>query len=96
MEIKVNELEVVLNKVLEYLKFQELNAYKIEGNNYLIIGSDDWNDFASAEIKPDVGSLKDDWESLKKNIIVEEIVTPVDLDRLSSILRAISQQISPV
>jgi hypothetical protein len=96
MDIKISDLELMLVKIAEYLHSLKIDSIKIDEDSYLIIGSDEWNNILSINIKPDIGSLKDDWTSIKKNIFERQIITSVDLDRLSSILRAISQRINPI
>lgn len=96
MDIKINDLERILVKIAEHLHSMKVNSIKIEKDSYLIIGSDAWYNVFNDGIKPDIGSLNDDWLSVKKNILEREIVTSVDLDRLASILRAVSQQFNPI
>jgi hypothetical protein len=50
----------------------------------------------SQDAKPVIGSLIDDWENLEKLITENNSVAFLDLDRLASILRAISQELNPV
>ena len=94
MNISIKELEKITLKTLEKLKNDGVENIEIETDNYWIILSDEWDNFDD-DIQPAVGSLADDWDSLKKNVLESDIVTCVDIDRLSSILRAISQKMNP-
>ena len=42
-----------------------------------------------------LGSLADDWEALKKISEDEQITTYVDFERLSAILKAVSEELNP-
>lgn len=60
---------------------------------YWIAQPPEWTDFS----KPPelcVGSLVDDWESLRK-VLAGEMATAVDFDRLAAVLRAVSEELSP-
>ena len=49
----------------------------------------------SKGIKPSVVSLFDDWENLIKILHNKQQISFVDLDRLASILKAISNELNP-
>lgn len=89
--IEKEELKRILNKVLEFLD----DKIEIQEDNYWIISSDLWTDF-SHQADADVGSLVDDWYFLKQLLEQDRAVSSSDLDRISSILRAISQKINPI
>ena len=44
---------------------------------------------------PLLGSLADDWEALKKITEDEQITTYADFERLSAILKAVCEELSP-
>ncbi|PLK42150.1 hypothetical protein [Emticicia sp. TH156] len=91
INISKNELVLFLNKIIDFIP----DKINISEDNYWLIGSDTWTDF-SKESSPDVGSLRDDWYFLLQLINENREVSSSDLDRLSSIFRAISQEINPI
>lgn len=92
MIIEKSKLRIICKKILDFID----EKTEINEDSYWLIGSDVWTKF-SEDPSADVGSLNDDWHYL--NQIIEEedrIVSSSDLDRLSSILRAVSQEINPI
>lgn len=63
---------------------------------YLAIGSNDLFDlYAIGTHKPAVGSLQDDIAELRKLLDdPQRIATPVDMERLGNVLRAVSQVVT--
>lgn len=94
MNIEVKSLEAICSLLLNKLKSDGYLNIEVDTDLYQVIWTDDWDNF-NEEVKPVVGSLKDDWDSLKLVLQDKERVTYLDFERLSSILRAISEQVSP-
>lgn len=93
-QIEILELEQIFQKVIEKLKFEEIDCIELETDLYRIIPTDSWNDFQNEVIL--LGSLEDDIEEIKKTL--QNNGTPftyVDFDRLASLLRYISQKYNP-
>lgn len=92
MIIEKSKLRIICKNILDFID----EKTEINEDSYWLIGSDVWTKF-SKDPSADVGSLNDDWHYL--NQIIEEegrVVSSSDLDRLSSILRAVSQEINPI
>lgn len=94
MRISVEEIEQVFHRLIEKIKEDKIQFLDIETDYYWIITSADWDNFAS-EPTIAVGSLIDDWDSLQKVLRDECITTYLDYERFASILRAISETITP-
>lgn len=95
MNISIKELKLCFNEILAKLKEENIVELNLETDYYQEIPTSQWDNFEYSEI-PDVGSLIDDIESLKKMINDPKIpCTYVDFDRLASVLRAISQENNP-
>ena len=92
MIIEKKHLKLIFKEVLIFIN----EKVEINEDNYLIIGSDVWTDFSNDKIIPVVGSLDDDFYFLKQIIEEKRAISSSDLDRFSSILRAISQEINPI
>jgi hypothetical protein len=96
INIEIKQLEQILLQTIEKLHSANVETIEIDFDNYWIILSNDWNDFDN-EIAPAVGSLKDDWDCLLKTINNKDrAFSYLDVDRLASILRAISQKQVPI
>jgi hypothetical protein len=94
--INTDEIESVFNLLIKKLHLEGIKSIEIENKDYYwLIGSPEWTDMEKVA-EPEVGSLTDDWDSLKKTITGDRIVTYIDFDRLASILRAISEELNPV
>lgn len=91
MIIKKGDLKILAQKLIDFLG----DETPILEDNYWIISSDNWTNF-SRQPDADVGSLADDWYFLQRLLHEDSAVSASDLDRLSSILRAISQEINPI
>ncbi len=95
MEISLKEIELLFKLVLEKLKFEEVESISIDEDLYQIIPTESWSIYAK-DVEILTGSLYDDIESLQKLLADKNRPTTfVDLDRLSSLLRAISQKMNP-
>ena len=93
--IKVVDLKIIFERVIDKLKFEGIDQIEIENDLYRYIPTDEWDSFERDEIE--VGSLYDDLDSLE--LLVNDIDRPctyVDFDRVASVLRAISRKNNPV
>ena len=91
MKINIEELELIFNILISRLQEFNLSEINIEDIDYYwSISYDEWTNMNKVP-ENTVGSLSDDWNELNKIIIGEkEIMTLVDFDRFSSIIKAIS------
>lgn len=94
-DINIKELETLFRLIIEKLKNDKIEQIELATDEYWIITTDEWADFTKAP-KPAVGSLFEDIEYLKRAISENRIVTYSDFDRLSTILRAISEIQAPI
>jgi len=102
--IKVSELKILFNKVIEKLEneYGEDAEMELKTIIYRLIPTEKWNKFekpedwfSASEIMQ--GDLQDDLLELKKLLTGKErIATFVDFDRLASVLREISQVENPL
>lgn len=103
-EIKVSELKILFNRVIDKLESEKGAGGQIELETiiYRLIPTEKWNKFKKPEdwfsaSEIDQGDLNDDLMELKKLIDDKErVCTYVDFDRLASILREISQVENPI
>lgn len=99
--VSVNELEFFFKRIIETLRSEGLESIELDTDYYLKISADKWekfDEYYDRKIDPSVGSLIDDYESLKKELYGDFIDIPipyVDFDRVASLLHAISQKINP-
>lgn len=102
--IKVSELKILFEKIIDKLETEYDNEAELELNTliYRLIPTEKWDKFdkpedwfSASEISQ--GDLQDDLTELRKLITEKDrIATFVDFDRLASILREISQVENPV
>jgi hypothetical protein len=92
--ITVSEIELLFKLVVRKLKDDRINEIQINMDKYWIVLSDEWNDFEKTP-EPAVGSLLEDAALLKNAIEDNAIHSYSELDRLSSILRYISEVQAP-
>ena len=77
------------------LKEEGITEIDFNVDYYRLIPTDEWENYT--EDITVIGSLDDDIASLKSHITGEDDFMPfVDLDRIASILRAISQKYNPI
>lgn len=88
--IKIEDIELLLTKTIKKLKEDKHTEFSFEYDEYWIITTDEWNKF-DAEPKPAVGSLNDDINFLKSVIKEDLNISYLELERLASILRALSE-----
>ena len=104
MEIKTEDLERCFKEIINKLRGeQNIDLIEIDTDYYQLIPTNQWDNWEDNwdnfgyNGKPDVGSLFDDIESLKKMSNDQNIpCTYADFDRVSSVLRAISQEYCPI
>ena len=103
-EIKISELKILFNKVIDKLESEKGAEGQIELETiiYRLVPTEKWNKFEKPEdwfsaSEIDQGDLNDDLMELKKLVDDKErVCTYVDFDRLASILREISQMENPI
>lgn len=94
MQIQLKDISVLSNLLLEMLRQRGDSTVEIDSiDEYWVVSHPDWIDFSN-EPTLSVGSLEDDWKELVQ-MKDGRMPTPVDLDRLASVLRAISATIAP-
>lgn len=91
INVSKEDLKVFFEKIIDFLP----DEMTISEDSYWLIASDEWTTF-SKDATPEVGSLIDDWHFLSQLTSEDRAVSSSDLDKLSSILRAISQDINPI
>jgi hypothetical protein len=94
MEIKTTDLEFFFKKIIEKLKEENIEIVDIASDEYLLISTDEWENFEQ-DVEPIIGSLEDDSYRLLNTKKGDVPFTYVDFDRVASLLRAISQEINP-
>ena len=94
IRITVNEIELICKSLIQKLKNHGIEYVDIDTDYYWIVTTDEWDDFTSSPDEISVGSLIDDWESLKKILEQQNIVTFVDYERFANILRAVAEAIT--
>ena len=104
MVLKVSELKILFERVIEKLETEYGKETEMELKTiiYRLIPTEKWNKFdkpedwfSASEIMQ--GDLQDDVLELKRLISDQDrIATFVDLDRLASVLREISQVENPI
>ncbi|PQJ80239.1 hypothetical protein [Polaribacter porphyrae] len=95
MEITIQELQIIFQKIIEKLEGSENYSIKVKTDIYKLISTDNWDDFNQTNF--DTHSLIDDIRELKKLVKDKNRPTTyVDFDRLSSLLREISQIKNPI
>lgn len=95
MKINVDLLEKALTRIIEKLKFENINEIELPHDLYQIIPTDQWQ-ISNNEAKILTGSLVEDLEEVNKLVQnPNSVCTYVDFDRIASILRIISQIQNP-
>lgn len=94
IKVTIDELESIFKRLVQKAREDGIEFVNIESDYYWIIFSDEWDNFSSSP-EPSVGSLIDDWNSLQGISKTNRIVTYLDYERLASILRALSETITP-
>lgn len=92
MEIKLKELEKILHLIVKKAHKNGIDTIKLEHDFY-------WNIDVEQKLnlkkdpKPDVGSLCDDLESLRKVLDKENDLSIIDFERLGNLLTYIGERI---
>lgn len=92
--ITVNEIKQIFEYLLQRINNDNIESVDVETDYYWLIASDEWDNFESSP-EAVVGSLVDDWNSLKEILESNRTATYLDYERFASILRAISETIAP-
>ncbi|MBA3673947.1 MAG: hypothetical protein H0W75_03165 [Chitinophagaceae bacterium] len=87
-------MEFFFKKIIEKLKEENIEIVDIASDEYLLISTDEWENFEQ-DVEPIIGSLEDDSYRLLNTKKGDVPFTYVDFDRVASLLRAISQEINP-
>jgi len=95
MEIQTKELELVFHKIISKLKEDGIDRIELNQNWYWFLSNKDSYNVRFSVEKPLLGSLVEDWEGLKGIIEGRRVTTYVDFERLSSILQAVCEELSP-
>ena len=97
MEISIttDELRQIFECLIQRMGNDEIQSIDIGTDYYWLVSTSEWDDFSKTPEEISVGSLVDDWNSLKSILETKRIVSYVDYDRFASVLRAISEKISP-
>jgi len=94
MNISVVELEKCFEIILQHVRLMGINSIETtEEDFYWTVLSYDWLQF-DKEPALAVGSLDDDILELKKIITEPSRTTSVDIERLSAILKLLSERLS--
>ena len=88
------EIEKLFRHTISLLNDVDFKHFNAETDYYSFIPTEGWNELEEPEIL--IGSLYDDVTELKRVVDNDIPFSSVDLDRLASVLRAISQKISPI
>ena len=91
MNIKTEDLKQIFDLIIKKLNDDQVNEIDLDIDYYWLITADDW-DVENEKPEIVVGSLIDDWNELCKCISEKEILSYIEFDRCSSILRAISEK----
>lgn len=92
IRVSVDEMEQIFNCLIQRIKDDGIDFVEVETDYYWLVSTAEWDDFTSPSAPLVVGSLLDDWLSLKKTLTTEQ-VTCLDLERFATILRAVSETI---
>ncbi len=95
INIKHEELTTIFDLVLKKLEDDQVSEIELDDLDYWVISADEW-DVGNEKPELGVGSLADDWEGIKKCLKENRVISYIEFDRLSSILRAISQKQAPI
>ena len=88
--IELEELVKINENIMVMLKRKNQYHFEIKNDFYKFIATDEWNDFSS-ESTYCVGSLKDDWATLKNNS-ENSSLSNIDIERYAQIMRALQEE----
>ena len=94
MTITVNPISALFQKITDYLIEMDCQTIYIETDYYLLIPTDKWTNLEEQETV--VGSMCDDLSELQKVVRGDAPLSSIDLDRVATVLREVSQLINPV
>ena len=93
-KIRIEDLKIIFDRIIEKLESENYEYIELSSDYYKIIPTDSWDNIDKDVVE--VGSLFDDIKSLLKTVDDKKRpCTYVDFDRISSVLRAISQKNNP-
>jgi hypothetical protein len=94
--VKTTTLKAAMDRIIEKLNNENIQQVEIEADLYNTIPSNKWDITYDPDDVVQIGSLEDDVESIEKLVSDStRVCTYVDFDRVSTILRAISQYENP-
>ena len=91
MTINIKELQDIITQLTTIFAKKNGNDIKIENDYYWNLSSEEIYDLTKEPIDFSLGQLTDDWETLKRATQSDTLV-PYDLQRVSKILRALSEE----
>lgn len=95
-KIRVELLEIAFGRIIQKLQSENVEEVEIPFDMYRIIPTDKWDISKSEDEEVNIGSLYDDLESIEKLVLNKNRpCTYVDFDRVSSLLRIISEVNNP-
>lgn len=95
MKIQTRELEKIFERIIAKLDSEGVDQIELKQDFYWFLSNKD-SYKANFEVdKPMLGSFKEDWANLKLIAEDKQIVTYVDLERMSFILKAIAEELNP-
>lgn len=95
MIIQINEVAVIFEKIIAKLKKDGVERIELNQDMYWFLSNKDSYDMKFTVESPLIGSFMDDWAELRKVSQNERIMSCVDFERMSFILKAISEELSP-
>ena len=95
-KIRIELLEIAFERIIQKLQAEDVEEIEIPFDLYRIIPSDKLDISNSEDDEVNIGSLHDDLESIEKLVFDKKRpCTYVDFDRVSSLLRIISEVNNP-
>lgn len=95
-KIEIDVLRKAFNRIIDKLQQEEVKEIYIDTDGYFLITADEWKEQYPERYEVVTGSLIDDIDEINKLVDEDRFCTYVDFDRVSSILRAISQAQNPL
>jgi hypothetical protein len=94
MNLKLNDVVVLCKKIIEKAERNGIKDIQTDKDYYWDISSDDMFRFKEKDKEIIVGSLIDDWNSLKKILKESDDPSILDFDRLANVIKAVGYLIN--
>lgn len=95
-KIRIELLEIAFERIIQKLQSENVEEVEIPFDLYRIIPTEKWEISNSKDDEVNIGSLYDDLECIEKLVLDKKRpCTYVDFDRVSSLLRIISEVNNP-